>query len=207
MRSLVVDDDAAVRQAALDWCREYLARDHAGVGRDGAVCPFVESAMRAGTLVVEIRRTGPVLAPAAVDALIRDMIATFQARHWPHRNRLLHALVTVLPELDRRHALALDDAQAAVKRELAEAGLMLGQFHQDCAEPAARNPSFPVSQAPIPMLALRHMALHDVLFLADDPDCFAAYRNRFGDRYRDGAVPDPYFVQLYRQAAARFGDE
>nr|WP_258534356.1 hypothetical protein [Streptomyces sp. PT12] len=40
--------------------------------------------------------------------------------------------------------------QAELKPELVALGVMVGQFHEHCAEPAARNPAFPVSRSPIP---------------------------------------------------------
>lgn len=77
---------------------------------------------------------------------------------------------------------------------------MLGQFHSRCEQGAARNPGFRVSRSPLPMLALRWMALHDVLFLHDDPHRFTTYEDRFGTVYRSGRTVDPLFTRLYQQA-------
>jgi hypothetical protein len=37
-----------------------------------------------------------------------------------------------------------DESYGALKDAAVGAGLMIGQFHPACAEPAARNPAFPV---------------------------------------------------------------
>ncbi|SFP01442.1 heptaprenyl diphosphate synthase [Amycolatopsis arida] len=193
-----------MRAHALRWFREYLCREHPLLGRAGDVCPFVEPALHAGTLLLRVRRMeGPATASRLVH-LVHDLVRSFREAEWPHRNRTLHALVAVLPDLPEEQLRLLDEVQAAVKPELAEDGLMLGQFHARCPEPAARNPEFPVSRAPVPMLALRHMALHDILFLHDDVRTFTAYRDRFGHRYRPGVALDPLFVELFTAARRRF---
>jgi heptaprenyl diphosphate synthase len=54
---------------------------------------------------------------------------------------------------------------AYLKSFAVELGLMIGQFHPRCDERAVRNRGFRFSIAPIAMLAIRHMAPHDILFL------------------------------------------
>ncbi|MEU9472319.1 DUF6875 domain-containing protein [Streptomyces avermitilis] len=39
---------------------------------------------------------------------------------------------------------------------------MIGQFHENCEVTAARNLRFAVSKAPLPLFAIRAIALHDV---------------------------------------------
>jgi hypothetical protein len=197
-------------EATVDhWLREYVSRPHPELGRSGAVCPFVAPAMRVGSLAIAqhtgLARTGPAhLAEDELRELIHRMARDFEEREWAHSNATLHSLVLVLPDLPPSRWSALDRLQAELKAELADRGLMLGQFHPQCPEPAARNPFFAVSRSPVPLLAMRRMALHDVLFLQHDRGYFAAYRRRFADRYEQGTVTDPLFRDAYQRASDAF---
>ena len=197
--------DAEHRQTALRWLTGYLAQPHPAVGRDGAVCPFVEPALQAGS--VEIRVRDVPAEPTAADLVeaIDQAVAEFRALDFTGRNPTLHALVVVLPGIPDGALARLDEAQAERKTDLARDGLMLGQFHPRCPEPAARNADFLVGRSPVPMIALRRMAFHDVLFLHERADWFEAYARRFGSRYRVGLTADPMFVTLFYQAARRHG--
>jgi hypothetical protein len=194
------DADRAL-DVVLHWMGGYLTRPHPELGRPGAVCPFVEPALRAGTVRTRtVRGIAPDRAREELHALADDLADELDATDWAHSNRTLHTAVAVLPDLPRPLWRLLDEAQAELKPALARRGLMLGQFHPDCPEPAARNPRFRVSRSPLPLLAMRRMALHDVLFLHRDPVLFAEYRRRFGDRYARGAAVDPLFRQVYEEA-------
>jgi uncharacterized protein DUF6875 len=192
-------------EAAHDWIRDYLCKPHESIGRTGAVCPFVEPSLRADCLVVE---EWPVDEDAGLDEvvmLIRRMVDRFGEIEWASTNATLHALVVVLPDLAGERARLLDLAHGKLKPQLVRRGLMLGQFHPECDDPAARNPEFPVSKSPVPMLALRHIAFHDVLFLNSDPGWFSHYAGRYGKRYAKGVVREPLFVELFTRACARWG--
>ncbi|MGW0191374.1 DUF6875 domain-containing protein [Streptomyces sp. NPDC003362] len=194
------DTDRAL-DVVLHWMGGYLTRPHPELGRPGAVCPFVEPALRAGTVRTRtVRGITPDRAREELHALVDGLAGELDTTDWAHSNRTLHTAVAVLPDLPRPLWRLLDETQAELKPALARRGLMLGQFHPDCPEPAARNPRFRVSRSPLPLLAMRRMALHDVLFLHRDPALFAEYRRRFGDRYARGAAVDPLFRQVYEEA-------
>lgn len=196
------DPEAAIHR----WLQEYICLPHEQLGRDGAVCPFVEPAMRSETLLVRSRTGLANEGLSSLRTLIREMTGMFRAAEWPRSNVAMRALLLVMPDLPMSQWTLLDKAQAQMKAGLAHEGLMLGQFHPHCPEPAARNPWFPVSRSPIPLLAMRNMALHDVLFLHHDRELFAAYRHRFGDRYERGIGGDHLFRELYETATAQYAD-
>jgi hypothetical protein len=204
------DPDAEALARLGRWFAEHLARPHPQLGRPGQVCPFVESASRAGTLLVHTRGPwdaidDPAAPDAALDGLVIEMERTFRTTSWAHPNRSLWAVVVALPRLAREHWGGLDLVQARSKTRLAEAGLMLGQFHPDCWETAARNPGFLVSRSPVPMLALRSMAFHDIFFLDSEPRLFDAYSRRYGRHYgqhRPGI--DPVFRRRFESARQKF---
>ncbi|UNO42704.1 hypothetical protein KGS77_28165 [Streptomyces sp. MST-110588] len=161
--------------------------------------------MKAGTLDVREWDVGPDIDVPGVVGVIDRMRETFDHIEWAGRNRTLRALVVVLRGIGPDRYRVLDAAHARRKTTLAREGLMLGQFHPQCDERAARNRELLVSRSPVPMFALRHMAFHDVMFLNADPRWFDAYRRRYGKRYRQGSVPDPFFAQVFQEAQAKWG--
>ncbi|GHC89744.1 hypothetical protein GCM10007079_35480 [Nocardiopsis terrae] len=127
---------------------------------------------------------------------------SYAERSWPTGKEAVSALVTVVHSMPAHHWPLLDEAQRRVKAEAVRRGLMIGQFHPHCPEPGVWNPSFTVSRSPRPLFAIRYMALHDILFLHADPELFAEYDRRFGDRYEGHSrthLPSR-FVELYEAA-------
>lgn len=188
------------------WLSDYISRPNNLIGRTGPICPFVSPSRRAGSLVIEVAPVGGGADLGRVAALLCDGLDRFHRVDWQGSNPGLRSLILVLPDLDEAGCRLLDDAHRAVKPLAVRRGMMLGQFHSWCAEPAARNAEFPVSRSPVPLVAIRQMALHDVLFLHDRPDWFAEYRRRFGSDYeaRRKSV-EPLFADLFDKACAEYG--
>ena len=97
----------------------------------------------------------------------------------------------------------LDAVYAHLKDFAVGLGLMVGQFHPHCDERAVRNPEFRVSVAPVAMLAIRHMAPHDILFLPHSGRWFKEYDSRFRSHYQRGRIRDPLLLSLYNRARDR----
>jgi len=64
-------------------------------------------------------------------------------------------------------------------------GLMVTRCHARCDGRTVHNPALKVFTSPFPLIAMRHMALHDILFLQDNESWFAAYDLRFGACFRE----------------------
>lgn len=191
------------KEIASAWLTEFVMRPHPDLGRAGAVCPFVEAAVRSDSLIVEEVRTSRSNAAEVVDKAAGDALVRFNGLPWPSAaNRHLPALVLVFPDLPAVQHRLLDEVQARHKSSYVEAGLMLGQFHPQCEEPAARNPAFRPSRSPIPLLAVRRLAFHDIVFLVEKFEWFHAYDARFGHRFRGRSADrlDPLFVSTYEYA-------
>ena len=86
----------------------------------------------------------------------------------------------------------LDFVQAKIKHKFVNSGLMVGQFHQNCNERGVYNRGFRVSISPYPLIAVRHMALHDIIFLKENEAWFKAYNIRFGERFKEPDKLDDY---------------
>lgn len=198
----VLSVDLTKALVAVDgWLSDYIRQPHSELGRPGPVCPFVEPAQRAGALEVRVRLVGPTPSQTLIDEIVRCGLDEFSEVDWKAGNPNLRSLLLVLPDLPPEHLPLLDAAHTALKPESVGRGLMIAQFHERCGEKAARNPEFEVSHAPVPMMAIRSMAIHDVLFLAHRQDWFAQYASRFGARYRNSAHGiDPLLTEIYQQA-------
>jgi hypothetical protein len=192
---------------AINWFYDYLMSPHPEIGREGSVCPFVGPSVQAESLVLHIVQFDAEPGRDETIALVWQMARMLDEDRWENKNRTLRAIVSVLPDLEGPSLGLLDEVQKSLKPDLAAQGLMLGQFHELCNDTAARNPNFLVSRSPVPVLALRHMAFHDVLFLGDERSCFASYDERFGKRYESGGNLDALLVQTYEKARARFADD
>ncbi|WP_353940135.1 tryptophan 2,3-dioxygenase family protein [Streptomyces sp. HUAS MG91] len=186
--------------AAERWMNEYLTREHSELGRRGPVCPFVGPAHEAGTIYTQtLHASHEDTADELVEGL-RDQLDHFAGLLVPEGRESLAALVTVVEGLPEHRWRLLDAAQARLRQEAARRGLMIGQFHPNCPEPAFWRPSFAVSRSPIPLVAIRYMAFHDILFLHSDPSLFEEYRKRFGDRYNGERKVSDAFRKLYDSA-------
>ncbi|MGC5665107.1 DUF6875 domain-containing protein [Micromonospora sp. WMMD723] len=186
-----------------EWLSFYVAQPHEQIGRPGAVCPFVAPARRVNAIKTVVRLVGPAAGLPLLAEVIRCSLDEFEQADWSATNPSLRSLLVVLPDLPRGAYPLFDEAHALVKSESVERGLMIGQFHPECPEPAARNPSFLVSRSPVPLVAVRAMAIHDIFFLAERAEWFDEYRRRFGGRHRRQAKNiDPVLTAHYRKALA-----
>ncbi|GLW65158.1 hypothetical protein Arub01_34020 [Actinomadura rubrobrunea] len=204
--------DGRVRRdlsVVLHWLRDYVSKPSEQLGRSGPVCPFVPASLNAGAVSfvfhyqVDGHEPGPLL--RLVSAELRRFRQTAEPAERPQGS--LSTLLVVLPDADEIGWATIDRTYVRLKNEAVAAGLMIGQFHPACTEPAVRNPTFPVSRAPIALYAIRHMAQHDVLFLHGERRWFAEYERRFSERYSAGKVRDPLLRDLYEQARQRFSQQ
>lgn len=186
------------------WMSSYLTRPHAQINRAGAVCPFVEPALAMDAVRIRaISSVGPRPERYVAEAT-RRALRTFPPSDLLDHKKALRALVLVFPDLmDRGHVI--DRVHAEVKDGAVRRGLMVGQLHPECDEPSARNPTFPVNRSPVPLLAVRHMAVHDILFLKDRRPWFVEYDRRFGHLFEGGSRVDPVLREQYEHAVAAFG--
>jgi hypothetical protein len=202
-----ISRDASPHHAAVAaWLEDYVSQGHPELGRPGPVCPFVSAARRAGQLDIVydheldgtcIDRLGDVM----LDQL-RDFAAT---KSLPAKGVSLASRVVVFPAIGEGEWAVVDEVYGRLKDAAIELGLMVGQFHPRCDEPAVRNRAFCASRAPFALFAMRHMAPHDILFLHENQRWFDRYRREFSKHHERGKVKDKLMMQLYRDANASYG--
>lgn len=197
--------DSALDEVS-SWLSDFISKSHPDIGRIGPICPFVAPARKNKTLEMRVRFVGSSPGLALIEEIARSSLAEFRLLTWQGRNRMLRAMVVVMPDLRGEDTGLLDEAQARMKDAFVENGLMVGQFHENCEVTAARNPEFAVSRAPVPVLAIREIALHDIFFLSDRRHWFDKYREKFGQYYDPKFTEiDQVLVDRYRQAEEVYG--
>jgi heptaprenyl diphosphate synthase len=189
------------------WLRDYVSVADQRVGRSGPVCPFIPRALSEHAVETRIRDDIDGSSESELDDALRAEIREFgeAERQMPNSGVLLESRVVVMPRMGPAGWDCLDAVYAYLKNFAVESGLMIGQFHPRCDERAVRNPEFRVSVAPVAMLAIRHMAPHDILFLHHSEQWFKEYDLRFGSHYERGRIRDSLLLSLYGEARDRHG--
>jgi heptaprenyl diphosphate synthase len=135
---------------------------------------------------------------------VLNAIAAFDSLSWRSPHRDLHSLIIAFPDLTETTAMLLDDLHDRLKDDVVRAGLMFAQFHPRCNVRSVRNGSVLVGCAPVPMLAFRRMAEHDILFLYTDAEWFGVYRSHFGHRFTAQEGIDSAVMQAFTTASRRY---
>jgi len=188
------------------WLREYVAVADRRVGRSGPVCPFMPRALDQHAVEARIRYDiNGSSEPELIDELGTELSEFGKMDRSPHKSGiLLDSRLIVMPHLGPTGWERLDAAYEHLKEFAVELGLMVGQFHPRCDERAVRNPDFRVSVAPVAMLAIRHMAPHDILFLNRSERWFKEYDSHFRSHFERGRIRDSLLLSLYNEAHDRF---
>ncbi|MDQ2816059.1 MAG: hypothetical protein M3Z75_30515 [Actinomycetota bacterium] len=151
------------------WLRSYVVQPHPQLGRPGGVCPFVGQALAAHKVSIAAYRFGGEPDLDRMASALEQGVECFTELGRQNAEPELLSLIITFPDLGPEHWHLIDAGHSASKTRFVEDSLMLGQFHPACEAPAAHNPAFPVNRAPIPLMVIRHMAVHDILFLEQDP--------------------------------------
>ncbi|QIS22148.1 DUF6875 domain-containing protein [Nocardia terpenica] len=193
----------------LDWLNEYICKSHSQLGRSGSICPHVRPALKAGQLDFVYQHGISGEDAGQLSEVLTQELRKFSELHPDpagYRVSLASALI-VFPDIDPGHYHVLDQIYPAMKNYAVKNGLMVGQFHPDCNEPAFRNPIFPVSRSPIPLVAVRHMGIHDILFLGNTGEWYHEYRQRFGRFCMEGRLKDPLMIKMYETAENKYQED
>lgn len=196
--------DAELAHQLLSWLRDYIDSPHPLLGRSGPICPFVGPALDSDQLTIVLVHDVDGNDVDRVHRLVWQHAELLARSTVTGPARRLASVVLAFPNLPADRASVLDDVHAAINHELVRTGYVIAQFHSGCRVPATHNNDFCVQVGPIPCLAIRAMAEHDIYFLNDDEIRFGEYARRFGTEYRDGRVSDRKLVEIFWRTAVRF---
>lgn len=197
----------------LQWAEKFLIPESNELHRprgSQSVCPFVNASLENDSFYMVFHReiNQDQYAEQAIEQIVVSYIPTFEAL-WPlePQLKLTKALLVIFPTLPAGEVRILDRVYANLKDRFVKAGLMIGQFHQQCDVPSVYNREFMVSRSPIPLIAIRYMAIHDILFLSECEDWFQIYHARYGHRFTHADGVENYnkhLVEYYRRAQRKF---
>lgn len=206
VRSRPVSPHDAVQGKVIAWLERFLGSSDPRLGRPGAVCPSIQPALRSGTVRIRIVTLDAGDIALQVRDTVYEIIENFE--HYAHdgTSSMLDCVIVVFPELDGDQSRLLDDVHRDLKDTVVGHGLMFAQFFPGCDVRSVRNHEVPVASAPLPMLAFRRLALHDVIFLSESSLWYETYVRAFGDRTPNGPSPDRFVSEAHARARARLTD-
>lgn len=209
--ALITPQLLQIAKELLDWAYETLVKDDPNIQRpigSQAKCPFVAASLENNTFYISLHPEVNGANEAVIEQIMLSYIEQFKAQPpWEPKKQPLKALLVVFPELSESDAYVLDIVHPKIKPHFVEAGLMVGQFHKKCEERGIYNRGYRVSISPYPLIAIRHMALHDIVFLRKDEQYFPSYDARFGDRFKEPEKLEDYekpLLNFYLEAKENF---
>ncbi|HEX4953680.1 MAG TPA: YbaK/EbsC family protein [Thermoanaerobaculia bacterium] len=163
------------------WAEEYLSQPHPELGREGPVCPYVQTSMRKQLFFLTVRRGRDLNCPQVEEILsaYRRWFLEIEPTDGP--DAIFKTILVLFPDLDpKAWNDVIEAVQGALKSEYVAQGLMIGEFHPGPPRKAGLwNPDFRPLQSPVPMLVIRHMVPTDFAFLRDERPLLATYLARF----------------------------
>ncbi|MFZ2526752.1 MAG: DUF6875 domain-containing protein [Rhodococcus sp. (in: high G+C Gram-positive bacteria)] len=171
------------------WAVDFLCRPHEDLGRTGPVCPFAGPSITR-RLFWAAFVPGTDIGDDRMRAVADDLAELFpELPPDSGADAALKAVVVVFPDLTAFDAI--ERVQNERKSDFVLQGLMLGQFYPGCTVSGLRNNEFRALDAPLPMLAVRHMVGSDFPFLADHRDWVLAYLKKFA-----GSIPSSVRTEI-----------
>jgi len=197
----------------LQWARDFLASENEQMTRPGGgskvVCPFVAQSIEADNFYLTFRPDVNGYREDHIKEVMRDLILEFTELP-PYQEAAKHTktLLVIFPNIDSTQTYVLDFVHKNLKDEFVDLGLMIGQFHQNCKDASVHNSRFLVSNSsPYPLIAIRHMQFHDIIFLYENERWFKAYNIRFGHKFKDRdklSEGESYFIAKYDEAIRKY---
>jgi hypothetical protein len=204
VNTFVTPDHVNTGMRVLDWATNYLTREDTRLNRPHppqTVCPYVEASLKSNCFYMVFHDEFDGRNCAAIADRIIDYALPFKAAQPTACNRqTLKALLIIFPNIKPEFFTVLDECHLKIKPEIVELGLMVGQFHPECREQAIHNPRWnSISKSPVPLMAMRCMSIHDIMFLGDDSQTFRAYDREFGFQFAaQGKSLTRYQEHLFR---------
>jgi hypothetical protein len=202
----LLPDNSKAYQTHIDeitnWAHTYLCHSHSELGRDGPVCPYTQPSLdRALFWLTVFPGPHPILEEVcAVVMKYREWFLELEPT--TGKDAQYKAILILFPDLTPAQAPnVIDTIQSILKPEFISKGLMIGQFHANCEEPAIWNHNFHPLRTTVPLLAIRYMVPTDFPFLKKDASSLAIYLERFGH-----AVPGRLQTAVH-ETALKFGLE
>lgn len=194
-----------------DWARDYLMAENPNIKRpigSQEVCPFVGPSIDNDSFYMTFHPEVNGQRDEPIQHIMYGYIDEFkETPPFESGGKVKKALLVIFPEIPSERTYVLDIVHTKIKTKFVQVGLMAAQFHQNCDERGVYNRGFRVSLSPYPLIAVRYMALHDIIFLKDNEEWFKAYNLRYGEKFREPDKLEDYnkpLLGVYLEAKERF---
>lgn len=170
----------------LGWFSDFLMQPHADLGRKGAVCPFMDRAMKNGRVSVNLVQVSTENEIGRLRTSARDWLGRIRnaSRDGDDHESVVFVPVGADEEFLRE---AVSRVQAELRFEALEQGCMVGEFYPGHEAGAIHNEEFRPLASPHPILGIRSMVDTDIYFLrldtgdaSDRQRCLAIWHRFFG---------------------------
>jgi len=205
--------DIPIAYETLAWVQEFLVYPNLQMqrsrGSNGeSVCPFAKAMLSENALYMAFHHEVNGKSAELIESIVLGYREPFKNSTPFHpAERLKKALLVIFPEIPPTETTVLDVAHKNIKSHFVHDGLMVAQCHARCDGRSVHCPGLKVYASPHPFMAIRHMALHDILFLEENESWFTCYDQRFGSRFREPEGLEDFekpLAAIYRRAKARF---
>lgn len=205
--------DIPIAFETLAWVQTFLVDPNPNMkrSRDGegeSICPFAKPMLAENALYMAFHHEVNGKSAELIESIVLGYQDPFKKSTPFHpAERLKKALLVIFPEIPAAETGVLDVVHNNIKSQFVHDGLMIAQCHARCDGRSVHHPGLKVYTSPHPFIAMRYMALHDILFLEENESWFACYDQRFGPRFREPEKLEDFekpLTEIYRRARARF---
>jgi heptaprenyl diphosphate synthase len=172
------------------------------------ICPFAKPVLAENALYMAFHHEVNGKSAELIESIVLGYREPFKKSTPFHpAERLKKALLVVFPEIPETETTVLDVVHSNIKSQFVHDGLMVAQCHARCDGRSVHIPGLKVYTSPHPLIVMRHMALHDILFLTENESWFTSYDQRFGLRFKEPETLEDYekpLLDLYRRSKAKF---
>lgn len=200
-----------IANEVMAWANSYLTESNPNIRRPGnnqEVCPFVRDSLENDSFYLAFHPEVNGQRDEPIQRIMYEYINVFkETPPFDPVERRKKALLVIFPEIPPERTYVLDIVHSKIKHKFVDSGLMTGQFHQNCDTRGIYNRGYRISISPYPLIAVRHMALHDIIFLKENEDWFKAYNIRYGEKFKEPDKLDDYQKPLlgtYLEAKEKF---
>ncbi len=179
-----------------------LSRPEASVPST-VVCPFLKPSLESDHFQIAFHPEINGADSIPIQELMIGYITIFKSMG-PFHEENKKALLIVFPNIDEKDVKVLDRVHEAIKTPFVKAALMVAQFHNKCNEKSIHKPHPLTQKSDFPLMAIRHMQRHDILFLKDNAEWFSYYHRFFGDHFVHEKDKDDYYYRLYQDARKQY---
>lgn len=165
-------------ETMLAWARAFLCQPHDRLGRDGAVCPFVGSALEQSLFWMTVYQGPPAM--ASYEVFLAKYRRWFPALEPTGGEAAAYKVVLALfPDLDPGEAPGtMETIYQATKPAFTSARLALASCYPACAKPGFRRDDFRPFDSPVPFLGFRNLVACDIFAMREREE-FVVYLSEF----------------------------